>query len=462
MHITKIKYLFIFSGMLISSLTFGQVELEDLFNVEVDNINRVYKPIIGIGAGTYNFFGEVHNPNQLPFNGNLGYKVNISTFVDNNHYIRANFFFMLGSMSGNERNSGDSLSLTRNLNFRSNILLFGINLNYDFDNFYKNPRILHPFVSIGLETFTFESKTDLSATIGTEEIPYNYWTDGTIRTDPEAMATASTEIMSRDYTYETDLRKDVDWGQENYPQYAFGIPVDAGFDLFLSDRVMFRVGASYNIVFNDNLDHVSSLNDPAKGPVGNKWGDDFLFTYATIHLDLFSSDKTLLVNRYSIDIDDYDYTIMWNDDDEDGVEDYRDKCQGSPYGVEVDTAGCPLDDDLDGVPNYMDDERNSRYGAIVDDNGVEMSDDDLIARLDMSNAVPRSDIEKYIRKPESYAGYNRRTNIVIPAKFAKIDKDNDNYISYDEMMNAVDGFFDFESDLTTEDIYELNELFFSQ
>ena len=42
------------------------------------------------------------------------------------------------------------------------------------------------------------------------------------------------------------------------------------------------------------------------------------------------------------------------DSDGDGVTDDMDQCPGTPQGVTVDAAGCPLDLDGDGVPDYLD------------------------------------------------------------------------------------------------------------
>ncbi|MBN2125818.1 MAG: OmpA family protein [Deltaproteobacteria bacterium] len=42
------------------------------------------------------------------------------------------------------------------------------------------------------------------------------------------------------------------------------------------------------------------------------------------------------------------------DSDGDGVVDTKDKCPGTPAGVQVGANGCPFDTDMDGVPDYMD------------------------------------------------------------------------------------------------------------
>jgi hypothetical protein len=247
-------------------------------------------------------------------------------------------------------------------------------------------------------------------------------------------------------------------GLRKIPQYTFAVPIDIGLDFWLSDRVMFRVATSYHYTFTDVIDHVSHKN--TSGVIGNKMNDSYLYSYFSLHLDLFSSKKTLAVQRLFADVE-FDPTLM-SDEDNDGWFDGWDQCPGTPLGVTTDTTGCPLDDDFDGVPNYMDDEPNSRYGAYVDDHGVEYSEDELIAKLDNSTAVNRKDYELFIRTPSSYARYKDVTAKEIPEKFNSVDKDKDGYISFDEIMNEIDDFFDFKSTLSSDDIYELNNFFFAQ
>jgi hypothetical protein len=77
-------------------------------------------------------------------------------------------------------------------------------------------------------------------------------------------------------------------------------------------------------------------------------------------------------------------------------------------------------------------------------------------------AVGRNEIDLYIRTPGSYAEKPIGKKVPIPLKFKSVDTDNDNYISFDEMLKAIDDYFDFRSALTASDIYELNNFFFSQ
>jgi hypothetical protein len=225
--------------------------------------------------------------------------------------------------------------------------------------------------------------------------------------------------------------------------------------------MMLRLATSlhYNLgKTGDNIDQINATTAPNLNRLNGN--DYFTFTYFTLNLDLFSEDKTLTFTKLFEDIDDFDYD-MFIDQDNDGVFDILDRCWETPFGIEVDTAGCPYDDDLDGVPNYLDKE-NSRAGAFVDKNGVELSDDELLAMLDNSDAVLRDEIELYIRDKSSYAAYYRNVSIEIPEKFTFLDQDQDSYISFDEMLDAIDMYFDFEAELSSDDIYELNDLFFSQ
>jgi hypothetical protein len=428
-------------------------ELERLLHQEVENINPVYKPVLGIGAGVLNYFGDIRNNYYSPTIGTPGYKITLSTYLDDKRYFKGEFFFLGGKLTGNERSFTNP---DHNFNFRTDIYNFGIDFNYDFDHFYKNKdRRLHPFISVGIGTLLFNSRTDRTALMydadagGYFEVPYNYWTDGTIRDIPQSSDDGTlSHLMSRDFTYETSLR--------DYAQYGFVIPIDAGLDMQLSNRLMIRLGHSFNYTFTDNIDHVSPKN--TTGRIGKKGNDMFNFTYVAFHLDLFSSKKTFTIDRYFRDME-LDLMIM-GDEDNDGWVDVMDDCPGTPFGVATDSSGCPLDSDNDGLYDYLDKEQFSRAGAYVNSEGVEITEDDLIALLDQSMAVGRNEIDLYIRKPDNYS--RKGSGIPIPAKFKSIDTDKDNYISFDEMLKEIDRYFDFESQLAAPDIYELNSFFFAQ
>ena len=423
---------------------------ESLLKEEVEVENPVYKPVIGIGVGTLNFLGDVKNASRNPMMGKPAFKFNVSTFVDNKHYFKANFFLIYGTLTGNERSTAE---LNRNLNFATDLVTFGINLNYDFRHFLKGDKLIRPFIAVGAENLQFNSKADLFDANGNR---YYYWSDGTIRDVAEGTPAVS-HFLKRDYKYESDLRELNLYGLGNYSQNTFAIPFEAGLDFMVSDRVTMRLGTSLHYTFTDLLDNVSSADKT--GPVGNKQNDMFNFSYLTLHLDLFSDAKTIILDKLFADID-FDYT-MYGDDDNDLVFDGWDNCPNTPRGVKVDSLGCPFDSDNDGIPDYKDKQPFSTPGAYVNDEGVEITEDQAIALNDMSDAVPRSEVDKYLLTNIGYSA-RRGSNLPIPDKFKPLDTNQDGYISFDEVLKAIDDFFDYESALTTHDIYELNDFFFSQ
>lgn len=430
---------------------------ESLLKEEVEVLNPVYKPVIGLGVGYTNFFGEVRDPRQSPVSGPLSYKLNVATFVDNKHYFKANFFLLLGTLTGNQHSALDTF---RNLNFKTDLTSFGINLQYDFKPFIKKGALLNPYISIGIENVQFNSKTDLYTTINGEKIPYHYWTDGTIRDIPESRKGLQVaNILHRDYNYETDLRDLNLYGLGSYSQSTFAVPVEAGVDVNLADRVTMRLGYSFHYTFTDNIDNVSyKATQVIKG---NRNTDMFSYSYVSFHFDLFSSPKTITMQKLFADVD-FDYSF-YGDNDMDLVYDGWDKCPNTPPGVEVDTTGCPYDDDKDGVPNYMDKELNSHPNAIVDNFGVEINGEKLGEQFLNQQAISRSDVESFLMMQRARTRYNMgKSSIPIPQRFKPLDKDKDDYISFDEMLDAIDDFFDGKLNLTSNDLYELNDFFFAQ
>ncbi len=423
---------------------------ESLLNEEVKVENPVYKPVVGVGFGTLNFYGDVHNSIRNPFVGTPGFKINAATFIDNKHYVRANFNVMIGTLTANQRSLSDTL-LDRN--FSSNIICFGINLQYNFENFIKenkNKVKINPFVSLGIESIQFNSKTNLKAANGAY---YYYWTDGTIRNIPQSAAGVEpSQILQRDYIYETDLRT---LNNGSYATSTFAVPIELGVDFTITDRINLRLGEALHYTFTKNIDNMSWLTGHA-----NKQNDKFTFSYVSLHFDLFSDAKTILVHKLFAEINGFDYT-MFGDEDNDGVYDIFDKCPGTPFGVAVDTSGCPLDSDNDGVPDYLDKEPNTRPGAMVDEDGVEIKPEALADKINV-DAVDRKDLEAFLLMHKAQNRYKGRPSMPLPEKFKQVDTDGDGYISFDELLKAIDDFFDFSSKLTSKDIYELQDFFFAQ
>ncbi|HEY4787532.1 MAG TPA: hypothetical protein VIH57_15850, partial [Bacteroidales bacterium] len=305
-----IRLLFFITSFLgISLLTFGQDEdslYNAMLNQKVKVENPVYKPVIGIGYGVLNFYGEVHDNVRSPISGSVGYKLNIATFLDGKHMFKTNFYILMGSLTGNEHSlTADS---AHNWNFKSDIFSIGINIHYDFGHLikYTDKSFIRPFVSLGIENLQFNSKTDLlyKGADG-QEYPYYYWNDGTIR-DTWQNGSGNGNIIHRDYKYETDLRDLNRNGLGSYSQNTFAIPVEYGLDFRITDRVNLRIGDSWHYTFTDNIDDVSPSGTVRKG---NKWNDMFRYTYFSLHFDLFSSPKEITLHKMAADVEGYDYTM---------------------------------------------------------------------------------------------------------------------------------------------------------
>jgi hypothetical protein len=427
-------------------------EVEELLREEIINTNPVYKPIIGLGSGVFNFYGDVRNNYINPVIGNYGYKFNVSAFLDKKRYYTLNLMFIYGRVAGNEQSVTD---LERNLNFQTELVNFGANLEYNFDHLIRRNKSIRPFVSVGIENIQFTPKGDLYNNAG---VLYNYWSDGTIRSIPESSGNRSTEIISRDYNYETDLRqseRDL-YGLGSYSKSTFAIPVDLGLNFRISERIACKLGTSLHYSFTDYLDNVSSTGTSVKGKKGN---DILSYNYLSLHFDLFSEPKTLIVEKMFAE---YEFDeVMLDDEDGDFILDGVDECPGTPYGVVVDSLGCPVDGDNDGVPDYLDKELNSIPGTWVDNEGVTVGEEEyLVLLLEREDAMSREDVLDYFNTIGK--AYIPKKTEEIPEKFISLDLDEDKYISFDELLQAIDGYFDGQLDLSVEEIYELNNFFFSQ
>lgn len=408
-----------------------------------------FKPIIGIGYGVFKFKGEVtdnYNKNRLV--GRVGKNISISRAI--NDYLDLNFRAIHGNLAGNERLAD------RNLNFQTEILAGGISVGYNFSHLIKKELPIKPFAKLGLEYYEYNSKGDLYDAQGNY---YYHWSDGSLRNIPESSNNANNSIiLQRDYVYETDLRDLNLDGLGKYQQLAIGLPIDLGFDFKVNKYVDVRIGHSWHLSFSDLIDNVS--NDGSDIRKGTKGFDRFSYSYLTFRINLFGDAKSDTAYKYN----DEDFIGLDGDEDLDGISDFADICAGTPAGVAVNEHGCPIDSDGDGIADYLDSEPNTPTGFYyIDKNGVGKSEADYEASLPTDTiAVEAKDVYAYY--PSLKQGIKTFTSVYIevPKKFKPFDLNKDSYISPDELQKAIDMFFDFDSNLTIDDIYELNDYFFNQ
>jgi hypothetical protein len=145
----------------------------------------------------------------------------------------------------------------------------------------------------------------------------------------------------------------------------------------------------------------------------------------------------------------------------------------------VDSHGCPDDDDGDGVPNYKDKEPRSKHGLPVDSSGVVLTDAMIKDQMRVHDSLATEREEVFTQNPSLKTLENidqqivneRKTNesngntvppANIPDEFKSADLNHDGIISSAEISAAIDSFFDGSSDYTVEKLHRLIDFFFEQ
>lgn len=404
------------------------------------------------------------------FNGDIGKGADVSTYsrittgysggleVRFGKFIGLQAGGLMGTLSQSER------SKTRNLNFSSPITQFNLNVMLYFDNDAIMPRasMAAPYLNFGAGYLMFDPHGDLKDASGAG---YYYWSDGSIRDLPETKANISTsKQLKRDYSYETKLTDSV----VNYSRSTISIPLGGGFRLKMSDHLNVNLGATYFLTQSDFIDNLKDGKN-----------DSYLYSYFSLQYNFFRKAKAEQEKEKDkgpkVDFANIDKI----DSDGDGVPDVDDHCQSTPKGLKVDRSGCPLDDDGDGVANHLDKEPGTKKGATVDENGVTQTDamfaekvrrDSLAREREAGFASnPTLDYLKEIDKQQeskktspSNPTTPNNSSSKIPAALRSADKNNDGYISSDEISAVIDGFFEGGSDFTVEKINDLIDYFFEQ
>jgi len=462
-----LTYIFI----LLSTSAFSQFSIDSILQsyedmdldkqlIEVVKIdNPVYKPIISAGAGIFNYYGELNKDNKDFTSGRIGYNLDIYRTM-NPHY-KFGFRFIYGQVYGNRTDK----TTNKNFNFESDMYAFGVNVNYnivelDFANFDKEFSF-SPYISLGVEFLNFEPMGDLYNEIDSS---YHYWSDGSIRLVPEEIGDGTEKEVLRDNNYETSLRDENIDKLDNPNPVAIGFPIDVGFDFVLGQKASCRVGYSYHFTLNDGIDNITTKGtnyDENPERKGDKRNDRFSYTYVSFSLDLFSRTTEEKQLQF-LDLGVGGVFDFW-DMDGDFVMDVYDECPWTPFRERVDTVGCPLDDDKDKIPNFEDTEAKTPQNAFyVNKSGKEVKEEDLLAMLNDARSLPQEEIYRHYPSLLEGTGLYKRFYKKIPEKFKRIDSDEDNFISLDELLDAIDKFFDSGSELTVDELYELNEFFFIQ
>jgi hypothetical protein len=423
-----------------------QDELEEIWRknlrTEVQVENPTYRPVIGISTGYLTFWGDLQNKGNSSLLGNSAFKINLSGFIDKTKNFKWNVFWLNGQISGRYVQDNGTFGF---INFKTSVNQFGANLEYTFNSIFKKGKF-HPYVSVGFAPLNFSPMGDFLDKSG------NLYT--------------ATTITSPDGNYESNLKK---YYKLNYSENTFTVPIDAGLDFALHDRIGIRIGASYNFTFSDELDNLSTktasiINSGTKEPKIpstlkiNSRKDSYLFSYLSLNFDLFSDRKSYIITKLAMDIE--NEPSLQDDQDGDGVLDPGDDCPDTPPGVKVNDRGCPLDTDTDGIPDYLDADNRTPVGTPVNNKGIALSKDDFSVLDNQFAAVRREDVQIFLSANGRKHAYKQKGEM--PAKFRSVDINKDGDISYDELKRAVEDFLDKKSSFTVNDITELYEYFFAQ
>ena len=367
-----------------SSVLDCMAQKSDLYYVDNRGRDALLAPRIGIGAGVFTFFGDVNDNNyQHVFTSTYG--VELLASANLSRYFDLDLTAIYGNITVNERGNG-----SRNLNFKSEMFIGGVGISYNFNHLYKRPGIIQPFVGFGVAFLNFDNKTDKYDAEGNE---YYYWSQGEIMSLPENDPNSEQAVqLQRDYVYETDLRDENLDGLGKYDQFSFSLPVSAGLDFKMGRRVSAKLSTSFYYTFTDLIDNVSDEGEGNRQ--GNSRNDMFLFTSASISYsigvkrDYTKSAKT----NYYEDVD--FYAMLLADSDQDGVNDFDDRCAKTPEGVKVDGFGCALDSDQDVIQDYRDDEDSTALNNVVNLRGVTLTDEMMLEAYKDSVATERARMHK--------------------------------------------------------------------
>lgn len=407
-----------------------------------DNLKPKLLPCVAIGMGVLSFDGDIGAGLNLTSLSRVrgGYTLGAEQRLGKIIGVSVNGIY--GKLADGERGA------SRNLNFESKILQADLNLVLHIDNdlLLKRNSTFAPYLVAGFGFLKFNSFGDLKNKDG---IDYNYWADGTIRSLPDS-ATGS-KVLRRDYTYETKLN------DGKYSNTAFSIPVGLGVNIKIVDKFSINLAATYYFTTTDWIDNFK-----------NEKKDRFVFANIALKYNLgdnsFDDSDPVYQNVDFVSLDSLD-------SDGDKVADAIDICPGTPKDVTVTLDGCPEDSDSDGVPDYMDKEVLTIVGRYVDENGETITEkmfEDRNRRFN-SLATERSQLFnenpsfKYLKKLEAKSRSvrkNSKESAALPIAMLPFDLDDDDYLSADELVKAIDSFFD--GDSGVENLNSVIDYFFEQ
>ncbi len=361
------------SLFLVVSTLFGKAQSKsnELYYLDNRGKDALFAPRVGVGAGVFTYFGDVNdNKYQHIFTSTYGFEFLASANLT--HYLDINLTAIYGSIGINERTT------ERNLNFKSEMFIGGVGVSYNFNHLYKKPSVIQPFIGFGVAFINFDTKSDMYDANGNR---YIYVEGGGIQN-------SAGETIQRDYTYETDLRDENLDNLGKYDQFTFSLPVTAGIDFKMGKRISAKLSTSFHYTFTDLIDDISDKGEGQRA--GNSRNDMFIFSSVSVSYSIGAGKRKIKSSKekYFEEVD--FYAMHLEDTDEDGINDFDDKCALTPQGVRVDENGCPIDTDLDVIADFRDAEGGTAEGNVVDLAGVTLTPAMMLKANEDSLATERA------------------------------------------------------------------------
>ncbi|MCQ2607860.1 MAG: hypothetical protein MJ197_04140 [Bacteroidales bacterium] len=413
-------------------------------------------PVFTIGTGVVSFHGNIQN--DEPVNFSVGCNALNFEMLQN---ISPTLRFGIRYLRSEVRGSSYYPNIQTFYNFKTEINSFGAFVQYKLARKsaeLSNRKIITPYVSAGMSILQRpEARGDWKSNGETMFL----WSDGSFRDMEENATNASkAKILYRDYDYETSLQVENSEQRGYYTPIIFSAPLEVGLAYNISKAFRMNIGYQYHFVATNTLDDVSNQGNHAKK--ASKWPDGFSYAYVSLTTDLSKLPRKSHFENYFSE----SYYIGW-DADNDGIDETEDDCPYTPDGVDVFANGCPLDDDNDGIPNYCDVEPDTK-AFFHDNKGKGLSEEELVAIMKKNERLTQDEL--YVYYPDLLDGKSGKQSSYkrIPKKFKDCDLDKNEVIDLDELLAAINSFFDSGrnagagSNLTSKDMTELIEFFFLQ
>lgn len=339
-------------------------------------------PAIGFGLGTSNYYGELNMSESVAAAKASSLGMHLQYF----HPISPSVYGRASLNYNNLSHWGVDSGLVRNFHTRLAGLDFGGFYRFDNDIIFNSQKSLTVFIGGGFGANYISAKEDALDANGN---PYNYWTDGTIRTTPSGDTTGLQTY--RDYNYETTLSVNKKMAPYMYLEGGFGLKITQNLNALLSYKHCFS--------FSDEIDGLATAKKKDRYDYFNVtavWN----FGKPSMTADEIEREREAL-------------TIDQSDLDEDGVIDLDDVCAKTPRGWQVDIKGCPLDSDGDKVPDAIDKEANTASGAVVNEDGVALSEEEIeiIYLLQTDQMAGHEKFDEWKAKyPELFAKYYSKSS----------------------------------------------------